>query len=34
MGVEFGKTNTVDGSRMLKTVGNQSDLVENGSEMG
>jgi hypothetical protein len=34
MRVEFDKTNTVDGSRMLKTGGNQSDLVENRSEMG
>jgi hypothetical protein len=33
-GVEFGKKNTLDGSRMLKKVGNQSDFVENGSEMG
>jgi len=34
LGVEFGKTETVDGSRMLKTIGNRSYLVENGSEMG
>jgi len=34
LGVEFDKTNTVDRSGMLKTVGNWSDFVENGSKMG
>jgi len=34
LGVEFDKTNTVDRSGMLKTVGNWSGFVENGSEMG
>ena len=33
MGVEFDKTDTLDGSGMLKTIRNRSDFVKNGSEM-
>jgi len=34
LGVEFDKTNTANESKMVKIVGNRSDLVENESKIG
>jgi hypothetical protein len=34
LGVEFDETYTADESRMVKIIGNRSDLVENESKIG